>query len=202
MRVRVTISNARESLHRARTRDHRLRIRARQLGRSPASRERPGARASSGHGRPAHSPRTTAARAPPSLPSLPAWRATLRAISGSASTSLALRPPTQVRRQGFVAKRRRPGRRASTRSPKRPPQPPVAFVALRSPPSFAYESYVANAIARRTLSSPPLRSSGPRCPAADCAGVPFSRLIDLSSDFGARAARHLREETVVWLTTR
>jgi PPOX class probable F420-dependent enzyme len=26
-------------------------------------------------------------------------------------------------------------------------------------------------------------------------------MIDLSSDFGARAARHLREETVVWLTT-
>ena len=26
-------------------------------------------------------------------------------------------------------------------------------------------------------------------------------MIDLSSDFGARAARHLRDETVVWLTT-
>jgi PPOX class probable F420-dependent enzyme len=26
-------------------------------------------------------------------------------------------------------------------------------------------------------------------------------MIDLSSDFGARAERHLREETVVWLTT-
>jgi PPOX class probable F420-dependent enzyme len=26
-------------------------------------------------------------------------------------------------------------------------------------------------------------------------------MIDLSSDFGARAARHLREETVAWLTT-
>ncbi|MEO6857930.1 MAG: TIGR03667 family PPOX class F420-dependent oxidoreductase [Solirubrobacteraceae bacterium] len=26
-------------------------------------------------------------------------------------------------------------------------------------------------------------------------------MIDLSSDLGARAARHLREETVVWLTT-
>ncbi len=26
-------------------------------------------------------------------------------------------------------------------------------------------------------------------------------MIDLSSDFGARAARHLREEMVVWLTT-
>jgi len=30
----------------------------------------------------------------------------------------------------------------------------------------------------------------------------YSRgMIDLSSDFGARAACHLREETVVWLTT-
>jgi PPOX class probable F420-dependent enzyme len=26
-------------------------------------------------------------------------------------------------------------------------------------------------------------------------------MLDLSSDFGERAARHLREETVVWLTT-
>jgi PPOX class probable F420-dependent enzyme len=26
-------------------------------------------------------------------------------------------------------------------------------------------------------------------------------MLDLSSDFGGRAARHLREETVVWLTT-
>ncbi|MDQ6731286.1 MAG: TIGR03667 family PPOX class F420-dependent oxidoreductase [Actinomycetota bacterium] len=26
-------------------------------------------------------------------------------------------------------------------------------------------------------------------------------MIDLNSDFGARAARHLREETVVWFTT-
>ncbi len=26
-------------------------------------------------------------------------------------------------------------------------------------------------------------------------------MIDLSTDFGARAARHLREDTVVWLTT-
>jgi PPOX class probable F420-dependent enzyme len=32
--------------------------------------------------------------------------------------------------------------------------------------------------------------------------APYHRgVIDLSSDFGARAARHLREETVVWLTT-